>query len=301
MNISIAITNHNQNEQIKNTIKLLKDQTVQPYEIFVLSDAKQFKQKGITCINNKKLKGRCDNRNSVIPEFLATDSDALIFLDGDSYPKNIDFIEKYVKLLNKYDMVFGTREHTDISKIKIPASDLLTANMDELWQKKKLNYKDLRAVSGAIEAFQNAKTFDEKADLMLTGMVCWSCNFGITKKGIEKLSDFMTEKYGIENSIFDAKTFSSNWGYEDVAMGLDALFAGLKIWITEGLEIKHIAHERSDGLFDHVKGRHLIMNRYRNLMKKDRDNLLLLMMISFGFFMAGIITGLITSQCFIGV
>ena len=79
-------------------------------------------------------------------------------------------------------------------------------------------------------------------------------------------------------------------------MGIDALYAGLNIWITDDIKILHNSHERSDGLFDHVKGRHLIMDRYRNLNKvtKQKDHIYNTLMLVFGFYIIGIITGLFT-------
>ena len=224
-----------------------------------------------------------------------SDLDAIIFIDGDTYPKDKDFIEKYEEYFEKYDLIFGTREHTNISNLVVPPSDLLTANMDELWQNKPLNYQDLRVVSKALESWQESKSFYEKLDLMVTGMIGWSCNFGFTRKGLIKLLDFMEDNYG-RKEIFDSSAFNGSWGYEDVAMGIDALYAGLNIWIADDIKIVHRVHERTDGLFDHVKGRHLIMDRYRNLekLKKSKDKLYISMMALFGFYIVGIITGLIT-------
>ena len=298
MRIGISITNHNQHKSVRKTLTALNKQIVQPDVIFVCSDAKPFntEQENVICINNDVLKGRCQNRNSVIPYFYKNNLDALIFIDGDTYPKEKDFIEKYIEYFDNYDLIFGTREHTDISKLKVPPSDLLTANMDELWQKKPLNYQDLRVVSKAVESWQNSTTFNERLDLMLTGMIGWSCNFGFTKDGLTKLLDFMEDNYG-RREIFDSRAFKGSWGYEDVAMGIDALYAGLKIWIVDDIKIMHNVHERTDGLFDHVKGRHLIMERNRKLEKlsKQKDTLYTLLMILFGFYMVGIITGLITA------
>jgi hypothetical protein len=301
MRIGISITNHNQNENIKKTLDVLSKQTIKADVIFICSDDKPFKtkQKNVVCINNKKLKGRCQNRNSVIPYFYKNNLDAIIFIDGDTHPKDNDFIEKYEELFDNYDLIFGTREHTDISGLSAPPSDLLTANMDELWQNKPLNYQDLRVVSKAVESWQNATTFNEKLDLMITGMIGWSCNFGFTKVGLTKLLDFMEDNYG-RREIFDSQAFSGSWGYEDVAMGLDALYANLNIWISDNVKIVHKSHERTDGLFDHVKGRHLIMERCRNLDKlgKQKDKIYVLLMLLFGFYIAGIITGLVTAFAF---
>lgn len=301
MKIGLSITNHNQNDNIKNIIDNITKQTKQPDVIFVCSDGKKFESdvKNVVCINNKKLKGRCQNRNSVIPYFYKHNLDAIIFIDGDTHPKDNDFIEKYEELFNNYDLIFGTREHTDISGLNVPPSDLLTANMDELWQHKPLNYQDLRVVSKAVESWQNATTFNEKLDLMITGMIGWSCNFGFTKVGLTKLLDFMEDNYG-RREIFDSQAFSGSWGYEDVAMGLDALYANLNIWISDNVKILHKSHERTDGLFDHVKGRHLIMERSRNLDKlsKQKDKIYTILMLIFGFYIVGVITGLVTAFAF---
>ena len=192
-------------------------------------------------------------------------------------------------------MVFGTREHTSPKGLKKPASDLLTANMDNLWLKKPLDNSDLRVVSNAVESWQNAKSFNEKLDLMITGMIGWSCNFGFTRKGLIKHIKFMEKHYG-KKEIFDSTAFNGNWGYEDVAMGIDALYAGLNIWIADDMKILHQAHERSDGLFDHVKGRHLIMDRVRNLEKITtiKDKAYISLIIMFWVYIVGVITGLVT-------
>ena len=297
MKISICITNHNQNELVKQTIDILQYQYQKPEYIFVCSDDKQFNSKdpSIICINNDKLKGRCENRNSVITEFLDSDSDALVFIDGDSYPKDKDFIIKYEDLFEKYDLVFGTREHTNITGLKKPASDLLTANMDNLWLKKPLDNTDLRVVSNAVKSWHNSKTFNEKLDLMITGMIGWSCNFGFTREGLLKHLKFMKKYYG-KKEIFDSTAFNGSWGYEDVAMGIDALYAGLNIWISDEIKIVHKSHERSDGLFDHVQGRHLIMERVRNLEKvtKMKDKIYTSLIVLFWAYIIGVITGLVT-------
>ncbi len=267
MKITVAITNHNQDHLLPKTIYMLNEQVDVPDKIYVLTDGREFNNiyKNVENIDNRKNPGRCTNRNSIIPIFLNNDTDALIFIDGDSWPSSKKYITKYKKLLVKYDLVFGTRRHTSVNDIKVPASDLLTANMDELWQGKELNYDDLRVTSGAVKAWNNTKSFYEKVDLMLTGMIGWSCNFGITKAGLLKHLEFMKHKYNLENALFDSKAFSKGWGYEDVAMGIDAIYAGLEVGISEDIEIMHQAHERTDGLFDHIKGRHVIMERYRNL------------------------------------
>lgn len=212
MRIGISLTNHNQHDNIKKVIDDLKKQTVKPYVIFVCSDDAPFEslEHNVICINNYKMKGRCQNRNSVIPYFYEYKLDAIIFMDGDTTPKETDFIEKYEKYFDKYDLIFGTREHTDITGLVKPPSDLLTANMDELWQNKPLNYNDLRVVAKAVDNWQNSKTFNEKLDLMLTGMIGWSCNFGFSKKGLTTLLDFMKNVYG-RNEMFDSKAFSGGW------------------------------------------------------------------------------------------
>lgn len=269
MKISLAIPNHNQFDMIQNTIERLGTQTLQYSHLFIMSDATPVDTQGlpenIIPINNGEINsGRCGNRNSVIKPFLESGDDILVFIDGDCYPKSDLFIDEYAALATKYDLIFCMREHTPIDNIKKPASDLLTANMDQLWEHRPIDYTDLRVASGAVEAWNDTDDFAERVDLMLTGMIGWSCNFGITRKGLLKYLSFMQRTYGY-SELFDSKAFRHGWGYEDVAMGIDAMYAGLNIGVTENPIVCHRSHERSDGLFDHVKGRHMIMDRYREL------------------------------------
>lgn len=304
MKIALAIPNHNQHILVRNTIFALQRQTVLPSAVYVLSDAKPYWNlpeeecpfKVIPINNHGKFIGRCGNRNSVVPEFLQSDNDALIFIDGDCSPLTDDFIEKYIDLLKKHDLVFGTREHSNINGLENPPSDILTANMDNMWSKKPIDYTDLRVVSGAVKAWNDAKSFNERLDLMLTGMVGWSCNFAFTKSGLKKLTKFQKCTYGMVEGIFDSNAFKDGWGYEDVAMGIDALYAGLNIGVTNTVKVFHQAHNRSDGLFDHVRGRHIIMDRYRELHKavELKDRIYKVALVATAFFSVGLITGMVT-------
>ena len=302
MKIAVAIPNHNQRWSVSESIRRLYSDSTKPCAVYVMSDDKPYindlSDPGrVIAINNRdKFKGRCGNRNSVIREFLDSDFDALVFMDGDCYPYSSDFIGTYAKLFKKHDLIFGTRRHEDVSELSRPPSDLLTANMDNMWKKSKLDYTDLRVVSGAVREWQSSKSFTEKLDLMLTGMIGWSCNFGITRDGLKKLTEFQSDIHGMDGEIFDSRAFGDGWGYEDVAMGLDALYAGLDIWITDQVCVGHLSHERSDGLFDHVKGRHKIMERYRMLESatKNRSHTLRVMLVTYLFYIAGVITGLVT-------
>jgi len=300
MSIAVAITNHNQHAMVRTAIEKLMSGSLKPSAIFVMSDGKPFfmdTYPGIVSINNgKALAGRCHNRNSVIRPFLDSGIDALVFIDGDCFPDQGDFLEKYVALLDNHDLVFGTRRHTPVDGLELPPSDLLTANMDNLYAGRPLNYVDLRLVSGAVSAWRDSKSFTEKLDLMLTGMIGWSCNFGMSRAGIMRLMAFQRSTYGMDEGIFDSNAFGDGWGYEDVAMGIDALYAGLDIDITDGVRVIHKSHDRSDGLFDHVRGRHAIMERYRDLSGavENWEWVKRAALVASAFFTGGLITGLIT-------
>lgn len=304
MRIAVAIPNHNQHDLVRTTIAALQRQTVRPSAVYVLSDGKPFWNLPdenypfpVIPINNRgKFIGRCGNRNSVVKPFLMSDNDALVFMDGDCSPMTVDFIETYEALLSNHDLIFGTREHSDITDLVNPPSDILTANMDNMWAGNKIDYTDLRVVAGAVKAWNEARTFSERLDLMLTGMIGWSCNFAFTKRGLQELTKFQKTTYGMEEGIFDSDAFKDGWGYEDVAMGIDALYAGLDIAVTDSVKVLHQAHDRTDGLFDHVKGRHVIMDRYRNLQKSVelKDRIYRIAIIASAFFTGGLITGLVT-------
>ena len=57
-----------------------------------------------------------------------------------------------------------------------------------------------------------------------------------------------------------------------------------------------LAHERTDGLFDHVKGRHLFMDRMRLLekSKKKKNAVYAGMNVGFTLYIVGAITGIVT-------
>lgn len=301
MRISVAIPNHNQHAMVRETIGTLLSSRIRPEHIYVLSDGKPFwnvdRDPRIVPLNNTgKFTGRCGNRNSVISPFLASNDDALVFMDGDCFPDSPNFMEEYSALLSNHDLIFGTRRHTDISGLEMPPSDLLTANMDNLYAGAPLDYTDLRVVSGAVHAWKEARTFNERLDLMLTGMIGWSCNFGFTRNGLLKLRKFQRNVYGLDDGIFDSDAFRDGWGYEDVAMGIDALYAGLDIAMSEKVRVGHRSHDRSDGLFDHVKGRHAIMERYRGLEAAGKrwEAVKRAMLLASAFFTGGLITGLVT-------
>jgi len=301
MKIAVALTNHNQHATVAEAIEKLMSADTKPSRVYVLSDGKPFwdftGNPRVIPLNNRGIyTGRCGNRNSVIGPFLTSGDDALVFMDGDCFPDTPDFLAKYASLLRRHDLVFGTRRHTPVDGLENPPSDLLTANMDNLYHGKKLDYGDLRVVSGAVGAWKGAAGFTEKLDLMLTGMIGWSCNFGFTRDGLVRLREFQKANYGMEEGIFDSAAFHDGWGYEDVAMGIDALYAGLDIHISDQVRVGHHSHDRSDNLFDHVKGRHAIMERYRNLEKSISlwENVKRAAIVATAFFTGGLITGLVT-------
>ena len=300
MRIAVAIPNHNQHAMVRETIAMLYTGTVKPAAVYVMSDAKPYwnlpgDQGNVIPLNNfNKFIGRCGNRNSVIEHFRYSGYDALVFIDGDCYPDSPEFLAKYETLLENHDLVFGTRRHDDVSSLVMPPSDLLTANMDNLWSGNPVDYRDLRLVSGAVEAWNASKTFSERLDLMLTGMIGWSCNFGFSRNGLAKLRNFQKRVYGLAEGIFDSEAFGNGWGYEDVAMGLDALYAGLDISITDSVQVGHRSHDRSDGLFDHVKGRHAIMERERMLGRyvASRRTVAKVATVAASFFIGGFVTAI---------
>lgn len=206
---------------------------------------------------------------------MESDNDALVFIDGDCEVRDPEFLSRYEEYFANYGLVYGTRRHTDVTGLTNPPSDLLTANMDELWGHKGLDYTDLRVKSGAVGLFQKTDDFYEKLDLMITGMISWSCNFGMTKQSLNEFLPFLEERFGCKG-LFDSEAFNDGWGYEDIAMGIDALYCGIKIWIDTHIEVIHNSHNRSDTLFSHIAGRHKIMNRVRyheSLKIKTQDDL----------------------------
>jgi hypothetical protein len=291
MKVSVCLLNHNQNEQITNTLSILKKQVKKPEHIFICSDAKSFysKDDSITCINKKNSK---ELQNNLIKEFFDSESDAIIFIAGDTYPKAKDFILNYSELLEKNDLVFGTLEHTNPRFLESPPTDLLTANMENMWHKERLDFTDLRVSSGAFLSWNNAKTFNHKLDLLITGLISACNNFAFTRKSLEKYLAFMNKTYN-RNEIIDSSILNIHKG---TALGIDALYAGLTICVSEDVIAVHKVHEREEPLFGDIVNKHLILERVRNLDKtsKIKDRAYISMMLLFLMYIAGIITGLIT-------
>ena len=189
---------------------------------------------------------------------------------GDTIRHNKHFIKSHLKYDND-SLVFGLRQHVfgmgymkgklyiEITSFprKYP-SDLLTSNMDNRVSHKSMDGTDLRKVSGMVKRFNKPKDFNQMVDYILTGWVCWSCNFSIGRDALDKI-------YQLNNSWFDEKDFNDGWGYEDLAFGLDAAFAGVDIKLSDKPVVDHLVHDRSDELYTHIDAKHKIMNRYRKL------------------------------------
>jgi glycosyltransferase involved in cell wall biosynthesis len=300
--ITVVLPCHNQDTIVNFCIKKLYTQSVSGIHVLVVDDhSKSFnltsKASG-SVVEVKsidaKVKGRSSTRNLGIRTALEDGADVVIFMDGDTFPESDDFVENHLSSLgghpyNKSRLVFGMRKHTKEcaggpeewesskdSKFKIHItypkypSDLLTGNMDNLAEGNELDYRDLRILSGVTDKFNTIKDFDEKADYLLTGMVAWSCNFSITKKALNDIKGIMDKVYDLDG-WFDDKAFNTGWGYEDVALGMDAHFAGVDIRTNVDSDIIHFMHGRSDGLFTHLEGKHKIMERYRMLRDSNLD------------------------------
>lgn len=304
MIITVVIPCQNQDAIVKVNIELLTVQTIVPDYIIVVNDhSKTFNidpHDNIHVIHTSII-GRSSTRNLGIEYALSLGSDVVIFMDGDTVPESQYFIENYIKMFPKEHpwgkFVFGTRKHikrpvnpTDYMRSVVSddadieytvldkyPSDLLTGNMDLIVSDDSvgfdnLDHRDLRIIAGIPNGF-NQLTMDEKVDHIITGMVTWSCNIAFNRKGLDQLRAHNLLVHGRE-FWFDDNDFNSGWGYEDVALGLDALFAGVDIFMTTKSDILHFIHSRSDELFTHVEGRHKIMNRYRKLYKNQIMNLI---------------------------
>lgn len=302
MIVSVVVPCHNQEEIVKANINLLKNQSIVPDNIIVVNDhSTEFTivSNDIVTVVDTKVQGRSSTRNLGIKVALDMGSDVIIFMDGDTVPENDLFIENYLGMFPEEHtwgkFVFGTRKHAKRPEVdrcdeylkayhgecdaftsldRYP-SDLLTANMDLIISDgpvefDDLDHRDLRIVAGIPNGF-NQLSMDEKIDHILTGMVTWSCNFALNRVGLDQLRAHNLMVHGRE-FWFDDNDFNSGWGYEDVALGLDALFSGVDIFMTTKSDIIHYIHGRSDELFTHVEGRHKIMDRYRKLYKNQIMN-----------------------------
>ena len=295
MNIVVVIPCHNQDEIVKlNISRLLNNQTIVPNKIIVVNDKStsfSIIETDIIKVIHTSINGRSSTRNYGIKTALEVGADLVIFMDGDTVPEHDRFIENYAELYPDENpwpkFVFGTRKHVsrpvegqlsrfftgmpynEVKVTKYP-SDLLTGNMDKIItdrpiRLRDLDTRDLRIISGVADEF-NKLNHEEKIDMVISGMVTWSCNFAVNKHGLSLLRSHNMMVHGRE-FYFDDNDFNTGWGYEDVALGLDAMFAGVDIMISKASDILHFVHNRSDELNTHIVGRHKIMDRYRKLYK----------------------------------
>lgn len=272
----VVLLSHNQKKTISRCISKLRECDPPPSSFIVVDDRSDPEQiphssgPDVLVVHTEKTHGRSSARNLGIREALAAGADYIIFMDGDTMPEDTAFVWGHTEFLAGGEpgrMLFSTRRHIPNPEKPCtkPPSDYLTANMDSMYNREDLTSTDLRVVSDTVSTYQSASTFDEKCDLILSGMVTWSCNFSFDREAATKLNTFMVEKYKIDG-WFDDMAFSSGWGYEDIAMGLDSLFAGIDIQIQDGPRVLHLMHDRTDELHSHIQGRHRIMERYRKLL-----------------------------------
>lgn len=285
----VVLPCHNQEDIITTNLEILSRQDTKPDMVIVVEDhSDSFNLKSSTDgwlkVVHAQDQGRSSTRNLGIREALKEGAEIVVFMDGDSVPEDDLYLSRIVTHFVRNDKVllFGTRVHqerpfnlrkwfegseTFYHKFDNRPSDLLTANMDNLDKGLPLDHRDLRESSGIVEAYNNCETFNERVDFMISGMISWSCNFAVSAEALKSISEFMETSYGLEGMYFDEDYFKSQWGYEDVAFGLDALFAGVDVRLQSDSRVLHFMHGRSDALITHVQGKHLIMDRYRHLLR----------------------------------
>lgn len=293
MSSSVIILCRDQQDFVNYAIAKLCEQTVLPRNIIVVDDGSiepfyPIVDTLVTVIRNEKPVGRARGRNLGINRALTTGNNYLIFFDGDSFPADKYFIENYEKAFSEHssDCVsfYGMREHIqrplDFGEflkdsesysfkpiMKMPSSFLNSNNdnlYDNLYFQRDLDYEDYRDISGIVDLYGKMTSFNEKIDLILTGRITWSCNFAIDVHGIEAVNKINDYQF-----YFDDTEFKS-WGHEDVAFGVDSMFAGVDCRLIKNTYIKHFLHERApeDTVVGRTAGRHKIMNRYRRLLTK---------------------------------
>lgn len=289
--IALVIPCHNQQDIIEHNLKVLQKQTVLPRVVIIIEDHsdkftldpnKYNNVFDVVVVENPE-KGRSSTRNLGIKSAMAQGVKYISFMDGDSVPEDELYFERLLTHLEDSEdtLVFGTRihqerpydfdkwfkgENTFYERFPNKPSDLLTGNMDNLVEGAPLDYRDLREISEVVGNFNSLTNFHDKVDFILTGMVTWSCSFTGSTKAFIKFREFMQRTYSL-NTWFDEETFKTQWGYEDIAFGLDAQYAGVNIKLQDDSRVIHFMHGRSDNPFTHITGKHILMERYRYLLR----------------------------------
>jgi glycosyltransferase involved in cell wall biosynthesis len=298
--IIVVLPCHNQEDIIQVHLPRLREQSHPVDHVVVIDDHSdnqtlRSSEDGWLRVVYGDDRGRSTTRNRGIKEALAMGATLVIFMDGDSIVEDEYYIERlltYIPDQSQPALVFGTRVHTErpydferwVKGEKVPChrfrnkpSDLLTANMDNLMTGEPLIYKDLREVAKVPENFNKLTNFNDQVDFILTGMVTWSCNFAVTSTALSAIQELMDRVYDLRGMWFDEVAFRTQWGYEDIAFGLDALYAGVSVKVQDTSRVVHFMHGRSDDHFTHIQGKHLLMDRYRILLsqKSEREGVLI--------------------------
>lgn len=197
--------------------------------------------------------GRAAARNIGIGKALDFNSDVVIFMDGDTIPTHNSFVGIHSSWYEKYNnarMVFGLRNMVH----KISYGNITIFSTDAEAKEE----TDPRLTSEVYPRFNNLADFDERANFIMTGWVTWTCNFSINRKALDAIWNMHNKGYWFDESFKD-------WGFEDNAFGLDALYAGVDINIDNMVTVNHLIHKSEYTQLKQILGSSMIFNRFRKL------------------------------------
>lgn len=171
-------------------------------------------------------------RNIAIEYAYANEYDSVIFIDGDCMPEP-DLISGHNELLD-----------ADTPRITIGKRKEIKWGLDD---------QRVASPSSLIRIFgpNGGKRITSEFYFVDSGVV-WTCNFGINRKGIERLYEMNTQLYG-RREVFSSE-FSGTWGGEDGFLGLECLYGNIGVYsLKDGTNgIIHKEHERPVRKYDHI-------------------------------------------------
>ena len=268
MKISVVIICHNQDHIVNiNIAHLLHNQTIKPDHIIVVDDCSSlcnisnYPNVHVLSTKHNNTRGRSAARNMGIKKALDLKSDYVIFMDGDMVPLHNQFIEIHVHHLkqNPLGIIFGFRQQVPSVNWK---NQVVYADSKAV--KDSNESEDPRLIAKIYPVFNELTELNEQVNYVLSGWVTWSCNFSMSSDALNRLNIFTT-KHKQSGSWFDEGTFSEEWGWgnEDGAFGLDNLYAGNKIILTNTVTLAHLMHESKYIQLKSINGNALLFNRLR--------------------------------------
>lgn len=189
--------------------------------------------------------GAC--RNVAIEYALTQGYDAVIFIDGDSFPEP-NLIKGHLSILGNDAPTISVGRRCE--------------RMYD-WHDQREGYCD-----NPIPIFTRMEQITKEAFFVDSGII-WTCNIGMNRLAIESIRHLNKTLFGREE-VFSSD-FCGTWGGEDGYLGLEAYYTGIEMYpvCAKHAGIRHADHPRPEEKYDH--------ETFVDILESKREELMFLM------------------------